>query len=495
MKLRVTGVSFLFFILCIGLMACQTTSQSIKPSGSSKKALDLYTANEVIAARLIESAKGSQNIDLASKVAVADFVGPNDRLTGLGSYMAEKLSVTLFNSGAFSEFMERRQLKQVIEAHKGELSGYFDQNTVQQFGKMIGVDAMVIGTIKDLGSFLDVTAKIVESGTGRIIALSDVRVKKDETTESLINQTQTATLTISVDPPVSGEVVAGGQKGYLENGSAVIKGLPYGSCSVVIQPRGYDQIRRSVTIGSPSETLSVKIAEKDYSASFQIIPPDAKLTFNGQAVMLNDQGWAEIKNLKKQQYSYVVQAKGHSAKSGYINPATQSSYLFDLDTSDPFLSLKNKFFEKYKQMEGRQDFGVKLWTNKDSYSIGDEIAFYFRADRDCYVTLVSINSSGSVTQIFPNRFHSNNKVQSGVTYQIPDDGYGFKFEVEPPGGVDRVYAIASTHPIELFQNNFNQSAFTSLTRGQTRDIGVKDVGVRLDSVQLSAATECIVRSN
>lgn len=473
--------------------ACQTGSHSIKPP-SYAKAVHLYDGVEAIAAKLTESAQQSQKTGQIQKVAVADFIGPHDRLSGLGEYMADKISVRLFGTGVFPDIMERRQLKQVLQSRKGELSGYFDQSTVKQFGKMIGIDSMVIGTIKDLGGFLDVTAKIVHAESGRILSLADIRIKKDRTTQGLLAKQNTATLTVSVDPPVSGKVAAGSMQAYLDNGIAVLKGLPYGACSVVVQPRGQDQIRRSITIQSPSETLSVKIQDKLYAAGFQVVPPDAKLTVAGQAVALNNQGFATVKGLKNQTYSYVAQAKDHEYHTGRFNPAAQPDVLVKLGTSDPFLSLKNKFFQKYKAMQNQQGFGVKLWTDKSAYRVGDTIAFFFQAQKDCYLTLVNINASGSITQLFPNRFHSNNRVRAGVQYRIPDKSYGFEFEVEPPGGVERVYAVASTYPINLFDNDFQQAAFTSLNPNRTRDISVKQVGSRLDSIRLGAAAECIVQS-
>jgi hypothetical protein len=289
-------------------------------------------------------------------------------------------------------------------------------------------------------------------------------------------------------------VVAGSLRAYLDNGVAVIEGVPYGTCAIVIQPQGQEQIHRSITIGSPSETLSVNLEARHYEVSFQVVPPDAKLTVAGQAVELNPQGFALVKNLKNQFYSFVAKAPGHEYRPGQFNPSAEPSIVINLQTQDPFLALKNKFFEKYKQIEKQAGFGVKLWTDKQAYRVGDTITFYFQAQRDCYVTLVNINAGGSITQLFPNRYRADNRVRAGVTYRIPDENYGFEFQVEPPGGVERVYAVAGTQPLHLFEDDFNQTAFTSLTRGRTRDIGVKQVSNRLDSARLSAAAECIVRS-
>jgi len=88
---------------------------------------------------------------------------------------------------------------------------------------MIGVDSMVIGNIEDLGSFFDVTAKIVASGTGRIQGMADVRVVKDEATAGLVSKARTAVLTIAVDPVVRGSVVA--KKAFFP--SKITKFTPY----------------------------------------------------------------------------------------------------------------------------------------------------------------------------------------------------------------------------------------------------------------------------
>jgi len=427
-KRAIMAISLMVFL---GLMGCTAGTYSTKTGTSSPpkyaEALNLYSGLEVLSEKLINSTKSSANVQNIHKIAVADFTGPGDKITGLGEHISDKLSVRMFASGVFPDFMERRQLKQVLQTHKNELSGYFDRDTVKKFGKMIGIDSMVIGIIEDLGSFFDITAKIVESESGRILGMADVRLIKDDTTLGLVGKRKYAALSISVDPAVSGKVVAGGKQGYLENGVATITGIPYGECQVIIQPQGYDPVRRSISICSPSEAFSVTLESKKYEVRFQIVPPDAQLTVNGKNIPLNSQGFANIKNLKGQECSYVVKAKGHQYKTESFNPAHKQSMIINLETKDPFYALKNKFFQKFKQVEGRQDFSVRLWTDKSTYRVGDSISFYFRAQKDCYVNLVNISSSGDITQIFPNRYHTDNHVRAGVTYRIPGDHYGLIF--------------------------------------------------------------------
>lgn len=410
----------------------------------------------------------------------------------LGEHISDKVSVSLFSSGVFSDFMERKQLKQVLLGLKSEHSGYFDQSTVQQFGKMIGVDSMVIGTIEDLGSVVDVTAKIVQSGSGRLLGMADVQLVKDVSVSKLLHKQRTAVLTISVDPPVDGTIVAEGKRGCLTGGMATLSGIPYGECQVLIQPEGHEAVYRNIDIRSNSETLGVRLESKRYEVRFQVNPPDASLTVDSKKIFLNPQGFANISDLEDREYSYVVGAKRHKNRLGTFNPANRQQVLINLETADPFLATGNKFSRKVQQLANRQDFSVQLWTDRTTYRVGEPIHFYFRAERDCYINLVDINSEGEISLLFPNRFDSNNSVRGGKTYCIPGNNYGFALEAMPPTGTDRIYAIASTRPLDVFDHDFARDAFVTMTRGKTRGIDVKGIGVRLDRAKLSAAAMSVV---
>jgi len=451
-------------------------------------AKSLYEGIDELAQKLVASSSQHQ----VGKTTVADFIGPGEAITPLGEYISDKVSIPLFS--AFPDFLERKQLKQVLQGMKGEHSGYFDQQTVKEFGKMIGVDSMVIGTIEDMGDFIDVTALIIEAGTGWRQGNADVHILKDDAVRRLLSNVRTSTLTITVEPLVNGTVVAGGKQCYLKNGIATLAGIPYGMCQVIIQPQGYEQIHRSIDIRSRTESLSVRLNIKKYIVSFQIIPPDASLTVDGKSVPLNEQGFAKVSDLEAREYSYVIKAKEeeYADKLDTFNPAHKQLIALDLQTKDPYFATRDKFTKKYQQVSNQRDFYVKLWTDKTRYSLGDQIFFYFRAEEDCYLNLVDINSRGEITLLFPNRFHSDNFVRGGVTYHIPGKNYGFTFEVEPPVGTERIYAMASTRPLNIFAQDFSQQSFVSMTRGNTRGGNVRGIGVRLDQARLSAASECVI---
>lgn len=492
MKFKFTTAVVLLFVIS-ALSACvpastETEKEALAPSYSD--AVSLYQGIQLLSDRLVASA-GQRQIGM---VAVADFVGPSDRITPLGRHISDKLNVKLFSSGIFKDFMERKQLKQVLQSMKHENTGYFDQSTVTKLGKMVGVESMVIGTIKDLGSALDVTAKIIESETGKLQGTADILIIKDSAVIGIMGQQNLATLTVAVEPAVSGKIVACDREGYLDNGMAIFSGIPYGECQVIVQPRGHESVRRSVSISSPSESVTIPLDITKHEVSFQINPPNATLTVDGKQIKLNDQGFAKVADLEAKEYSYVVGAEGHQNIIGTFNPLDKQLIPFDLETKDPYFATKNKFFKKVQEQKNNQDYRVDVWTNKSSYRVGDEIEFNFKAERDCYINLVDINSMGEISLLFPNKFHQDNWVKGGVTYKIPDPTrYGFKLRAQPPIGTDRLYAIASAAPLDIFPKDFSETAFVSLSRGtKTRGVGIEGVGKRLDQAMLKSASETVI---
>lgn len=316
MKKQIALMLLLSFCICFTVGCAAMKTGEVDSFQPAEEAYGLGEAMQVVTAKLVKSV-GEKD---AGKIAVADLIGPGGVISGLGEYLSDKVSVKLFESGRFPAFMERRQLKQVLAGIKMENSGYFDQETVSKFGKMIGVDCMVIGTIKDLGSYYDVTAKIVQSESGAILAVADVMLRRDTATDRLVAQQRTATLTIVVEPPVGGTVVAGGQQAALVKGTAAFTGIPYGECQVVIAPEGYETVRRSISIRSAVEVLSEKLRLTKSDVSFQVFPANAVLTVDGRRIALNPEGFARISGMEVRRHTYVAAAEGYADAAGDFDP-------------------------------------------------------------------------------------------------------------------------------------------------------------------------------
>lgn len=485
-------IIFLFSIfLSLFLFACAkpVPDQPSFPVPAPPGALHLEEAIDRLAAELVETSGGQQ----IGRVAVADLVGPGRRITALGEYMSDKLSVRLFASQRFPDMMERRLLKEVLAARKQEMTGYFDQSSVQEFGALLGVDSMVVGSIQELGGAFDVTVRVVEAGTGRLQAMADVKVRRDGAVEELLTRPRSATLTIQVDPAVSGTVSLPGKTAELLHGVAVIKDVPFGPTTVTVMAQGFETARTDVDVRSPEQSSGLRLTPRRLSASFQLLPPHAELSVNGAPIQLNAQGFAEVADLLAGQNSYHARAEGFDPVVDVFDPLQTPSVTVRLTPLDDFSSTQNKLYEKIQTLRHRQDFKVRLWTDKTDYVVGDTIRFHFQAERDCYLNLVNIASNGEMRLIFPNAFQQDSFIRGGVVHSIPAEGAAFEFQIQPPIGSDRIYAIASDRPLNIFKTDFKDQAFAVFTRSAATDREMRAIGVRLDQTTLSAADEYVIR--
>ncbi|MDZ7800183.1 MAG: PEGA domain-containing protein [Trueperaceae bacterium] len=118
-------------------------------------------------------------------------------------------------------------------------------------------------------------------------------------------------------------------------------------------------------------------------------------------------------------------------------------------------------------------FGVTTFVDKDgevpNYRMGEQIRIGVRVDRDAYVYLYSLQPDDSVTQILPNRFDENNFLEAGETRVYPPSGASYTFNVEPPSGLSKVVAVASTRELDTRQLARFQSGQAFATNDLSQD--------------------------
>ncbi len=98
----------------------------------------------------------------------------------------------------------------------------------------------------------------------------------------------------------------------------------------------------------------------------------------------------------------------------------------------------------------RASIGIQLSINKGAngiFNIGDELSITATVDRDCWLTLLDIGSSGNIIVLFPNKYQPDNKVTAGQPIQIPASGY--KIRVGGPAGTETIKAFATLDPLDL----------------------------------------------
>jgi len=137
--------------------------------------------------------------------------------------------------------------------------------------------------------------------------------------------------------------------------------------------------------------------------------------------------------------------------------------------------------------QARSTFRIELWTERKGgikdkdikirekkYRIGDRIVLYFRSERDCYLTLFNIGTSGNLIVLFPNYLVQNNFIRANKIYSIPREGYPFEYELSGPRGIEKIKAIATTTRHDLLDLEFSKKEFFHSVDNSTaaRDISI-----------------------
>ena len=80
---------------------------------------------------------------------------------------------------------------------------------------------------------------------------------------------------------------------------------------------------------------------------------------------------------------------------------------------------------------------IKVWTNKEpgeDFASGDRVIVYFQADRDAYLTAISVSSKGgSISVVFPNKDHADTKIEKGRRYTLFGDDSGMRMKLAGRG--------------------------------------------------------------
>ncbi len=124
-----------------------------------------------------------------------------------------------------------------------------------------------------------------------------------------------------------------------------------------------------------------------------------------------------------------------------------------------------------------EDEGVKirLWANKPQYKVGDTLTLSFETNRDAYVTLVNVGTSGGLTILFPNRFSGGHALKAKTVYTVPGPDDNYELALSGPPGTELIYALVTLKPVQFVETDFSrtQQMFQSVSRGAvtfTRDI-------------------------
>lgn len=124
-----------------------------------------------------------------NKIAVLDFAlqGQAVETQDLGAIVAEWFITALVRDGRF-DVVERALLKKIIEEQKLSLSGIIDDSSASELGRILGVKAIITGSVLHLQDILEVNARIIDVQTGSIVAAENVKSRSSASLQTLIEQ-------------------------------------------------------------------------------------------------------------------------------------------------------------------------------------------------------------------------------------------------------------------------------------------------------------------
>ena len=124
------------------------------------------------------------------KIAVIEFSDLNDNVNNLGRFLAEELINELMNHKKEKgyEIVERRQLNKVLKQLKLSSSGLLDPKSMKEVGKILNVDAIVTGSLTDLGNDIKVNARIISVESAKIISTASTKIPKVGSVATLMSQ-------------------------------------------------------------------------------------------------------------------------------------------------------------------------------------------------------------------------------------------------------------------------------------------------------------------
>lgn len=118
-------------------------------------------------------------------VAVAEFVDLNGKTSDFGKFLSEELVTRLFKTKKL-KVVERQRLDKVIAEQKLSLTELIESSSAKRIGRILGVEAIVAGSISEIGSGFRVNARIINTESGELISASGITVPKDADVCSLI---------------------------------------------------------------------------------------------------------------------------------------------------------------------------------------------------------------------------------------------------------------------------------------------------------------------
>jgi len=125
-----------------------------------------------------EGDKVYQEMKKVTRIAITEFTYGNE-FNDFTRNVQGILYTSLIQRGM--TVVEREKMEQVLTELGKSFSGMIDSSTAAEIGKMLGVEAIVVGTVADMGNSVDIRARLLDVEKGSAITAAQIDVVKDPT--------------------------------------------------------------------------------------------------------------------------------------------------------------------------------------------------------------------------------------------------------------------------------------------------------------------------
>ena len=131
------------------------------------------------------------------------------------------------------------------------------------------------------------------------------------------------------------------------------------------------------------------------------------------------------------------------------------------------------------------DLKVTAWVDHtdNTYGFGEKVLLSVQTNKDAYLTIIDVGTSGKVHIIFPNQYQQNNMVKAGQVVKVPGATAKFDLQVSPPAGTELIKIIATTKSGDLIPANAQTAAgpFKAVNKSTANLVKDLEVVVRQDT--------------
>lgn len=139
----------------------------------TKKVMDIQEGDKIY-----------QEMKKVTRIAITEFTY-GDKFNDFTRNVQDILYTNLIQRGM--KVVEREKMEQVLNELGKSFSGMLDFSTAAEIGKMLGVEAIVVGTVADMGNSVDLRVRLVDVEKGAAITAAQIDVVKDPTITGLLN--------------------------------------------------------------------------------------------------------------------------------------------------------------------------------------------------------------------------------------------------------------------------------------------------------------------